>query len=248
MAKSTVNPFAAAAKKSTSSPKAPSRPIYVADDLLGLNGQLVYRKDEVAEAIHNYGAGHVQFEQGKAMKDTNGPIIKTWTRAHYCNDWLLGGQRPANPAITNKDTGDGDHMKVIFMDSCMKMDDFQFNALVGLIGQKAAEDNVIRRNDFMINPELLDQKVKVQQGSKVVEQTVMDAIIAALQEKFAPSPEVLGSLFTAVEKFETKKGLIDKGLQLVTTGKTPADAQRLAQFLEIGRFTTQLKVGAKDNE
>jgi hypothetical protein len=70
----------------------------------------------------------------------------------------------------------------------------------------------------------------------------------ALQEKFGPSPEILAGLFKAVDKFHTKKGLIDKGLQLVGANDLKNDAYRLAQFLELGRFTTQIKTGAKDNE
>jgi hypothetical protein len=59
-----------------------------------------------------------------------------------------------------------------------------------------------------------------------------------LQEKFAPSPEILAALFTVVHKFETAKGLIDKGPTLVD------NPVKLAQFLEAGRFVTQLRPGA----
>jgi hypothetical protein len=54
----------------------------------------------------------------------------------------------------------------------------------------------------------------------------------------APAPRSSAALFTVVHKFETAKGLIDKGPTLVD------NPVKLAQFLEAGRFVTQLRPGA----
>lgn len=246
--KTTVNPFSSAAKKPASSLKKSTRPIYIASDVHDLNtGGLLYHKAEVEQGIHNYIEGHTQFELGKAMKDTNRPIVLNFTRQNFAKEWLMNGSRPENPAIQNKEDGSGDQLKVIFQDSTAKLDDAQFDQLSSIIGQTNADAETIRRNEFTVNPELLDEKVKVTtKNGKIEEQTVMDAMVEALQEKFGPSPEILANLFKAKEVFETKKGLIDRGLKYVASGKTDQDAARLANFLEVGRFTTQIKVGAKE--
>ena len=243
--KTAPNPFASAAKKKAG-PAAKARPIYIADDVKAAAGHTLYRADEVAAAIKSYNDADSELKKAEAAQAASRPIIVGWTKAHFTQDWLMGGTRPENPSIMS--ASDGDQMKVLFIDKAAKLDEFQFSQLVDLVGQDEADANVIRRTEFTINPELLEETVKVADGSKVVEQTVMDAIIAALQVKFAPSPDILAGLFTAKEKFETKKGLVDKGLALATSGKTPQDAEKLGQFLDIIRCQTQLKPGAKDNE
>jgi hypothetical protein len=244
----TVNPFAAAAKKSSTSASKPARSVFIAEAHVGPDGRVLYTKDDVIAGIENYVEGHTMFEQGKAMKDTNRPIVLDVARLRQSKEWLTAGRRPENPSLTTREDGDGTFVKVIFMDSVNKLDDFQFGQLAQLIGQKAANENTIHRHEFAINPELLDQDVQVNKDGGVVTQNVLEAMTEALQEKFGPSPEILAGLFKAVDKFHTKKGLIDKGLQLVGANDLKNDAYRLAQFLELGRFTTQIKTGAKDNE
>jgi hypothetical protein len=243
-----VNPFAAAAKKAPAKAVGKVRPIFVAAPFIGPDGNVRYTKAEVVEGIENYVEGHTLFEQGKAMKETNRPILLDVARFEQAKEWLVQGKRPENPALTTNEAGNGTTVKVVFMDSSNKLDDFQFSQLANLIGQDKAEENVTRRHEFAINPELLDQDTEVVKAGKVVKQNVMEALTEALQEKFAASPHILAGLFTATEVFHTNKGLIDKGMQLVAPTKTPADAYRLAQFLEAGRFTTQIKTGAKENE
>mgnify|MGYP000247651045 CR=1 FL=1 len=242
MSKAKINPFTVAAAKSSSSSSSSVNhsPLYIAGDLRGGDGNIIYREEEIASAIHNYVEGHRLSELGEAMKRTSRGTVEDWTRRLYVNDWLMSGVRPENPEVTNVKDGSGDHLKVLFLDSVRKLNEGSFSALSSLIGDQAATENTIKRYDFKINPELLDQKIKTKSG----EMTVMDAMVKALNSAFADTPDILANLFKATPVFETKKGLIDKGLHLVTSGKTAADVDRLREFLEVGCFTVQIKVGS----
>jgi len=242
-----VDPFAAATKKTTSTLKSKS-PIYVAASLAGLDGKVIYEKSDIISAIENFAKGHKLEEQGKAMKEQARPVATTGAKYHFTRDWVQARTRPESPKYVTNDIGDGVYLSVSFNDASRKLDDAGFNQLAALIGQKNAEENVIRRHNFFINPDSLSNSAKVMKNGKVAEQNVMDAIKEALQEKFGPSPEVLAGLFQAVEIFETKKGLIDKGLEFVAPGKTAADAERLAHFLEVVRTTIALKPGGEKKE
>lgn len=243
MAKAPVNPFAAAAKKGSSTLKSKS-PIYVAKDCKDfVTGKLTYSRDEVANALENVAEGVKMIALGDAMKEQNRPIVEVFATTNFVQDWVLAGSRPENPKVVQNEIGDGYHCQVSFVDSAKKLDDNQFGKLANLIGAEKAEESVERRHDFTINPDLLGDEVNVKKDGKVVKQNVMEAITEALQDRFGPSPEILGSLFVAKEVFTTKKGLIDRGIQLVTTGKTTADMARMAQFLDAIRATISLKPG-----
>jgi hypothetical protein len=241
------NPFATASRKPTAATKKVAGNIFTPQDMTTYDGAK-FSKDDIAGAITAYGEGHTMFEQGKAMKETNRPTILAVARTKQAEKWLMEGARPSSPKLHATDDGSGEFTTVIFMDSVVKMDDDRYANLANLIGAEAAEENTVRRDDFIINPELLGEKCKVFIDGKIQELTVMDAIGRALQTAFAPSPAVGSALFHTAAVFSTKKGLLDKGIQLVTSGKTPADAQRLAQFLEVGHFTTQVKPGGGPNE
>jgi len=242
----TVNPFAAAQRKAPSGAKKSDAPIIVAADTKTYDGSM-YSKSEVIGAINGYVEGHQLFEQGKAMKDVGRTTIVAVARTKYAQEWLMNGKRPSNPKMVTDETGDGAMLSVIFMDSVSKLDEISFGNLASLIGEDKAEELTLKRDDFVINPELLDQTVLVKKDGKNIKQNVMDAIAEALQDKFGPSPEILASLFQVIPKFETTKGLIDKGLELVAPDKSADSAEKLARFLEFGRFTTQIKTGATGN-
>jgi hypothetical protein len=241
------NPFASAARKPTAAAKKSDSPIIVADDTKTYDGG-IFSKSQVADAIVGYAEGHEQFEQGKAMKDTNRPVLIAVARTRQAESWMMLGARPKNPKMVTDPKGTGPVVGVQFNDSVNNLDENSYATLANLIGVNNAEQLTIKRDDFVINPELLGETAKVKRDGKIIDQNVMTAIAEALQERFAPSPEILAALFQVVPKFTTTKGLIDKGLSLVTSGKTPADALRLATFLEVGRFTTQLKVGASGSD
>ncbi len=242
-AKAAPNPFETAQRKPTVSTKAADANIIVAQDYTAYDG--AFRTEaETIEAIDNYVEGATLFNQGRTMKDTNRPVILSLARTMYARDWLMRGARPSNPKVAATADGRGSQIGVLFFDSVNKLDANSYGALANLIGAKAAEEVTLKRDDFIINPEVLGNEATVKVDGKIQKMNVMDAIAKALQDAFSPSPEMLRSLFQVIPKFETTKGLINKGPALVTTGKTPADAVRLAQFLEIGDFTTQLRPGA----
>lgn len=242
-----VDPFAAATKKPTSSAKKSDVPIYVASDLKDSLGNLIFSKTDICNAIDNYIEGHNLFEQGKAMKDSSRPVALAFARQSFAENWVMQGYRPKNPKIQTEEDGKGNQLGVIFQDSVSNLDENSYAQLVSCIGKANAEENVTQGNEFTINSELLDEVVEVSDnngGTK--QQTVMAAMIEALQQKFAPSPEILKNLFSAKPIFETKKGLIDRGLKYVTNGKTSKDIARLVDFMQVGKFTTQLKIGATE--
>lgn len=247
MAKSTSssapNPFASAQRKAPAGAKKSDAPIYPAADTKTYDGG-DYKRAQIVESINAYASGHEMFEQGKAMKDTSRPTILVVARTLFARDWLNAGKRPSSPALVTDANTVGTMLKVIFMDSVKKLDEGSYGTLANLIGAANAEQLTVKRDDFQINPEFLDQTVDVKKDGKVVKQNVMQAIAEALQDKFAPSPHVTAGLFTVVPRFETVKGLIDKGPNLVCPDKSPASAARLAQFLEVAGFTTQIKTGA----
>lgn len=237
-----VNPFAAAAKKTTSVLKSKS-PIYVADAIVGPDGEIVHSKEEVIRSIERVAEGVRLENMGKSMKEQNRDVLTAFATSRFTQDWVNKRTRPENPKVVTNEVGDGVFCTVGFVDSAKKLDDAQYSDLVAMVGAAKAEDCVIRRHDFTIEPTLLDQTCKVNKGGRVIEQNVMEALTEALQEKFEPSEGILAGLFVAKEKFETKKGLIDRGPELVTTGSSSADAARLAQFLDAIRSTISLKPG-----
>lgn len=252
MAKQTVpagapNPFASATRKPTAAVKKQVGNIVLPQDMKTYDGG-VFSKQDITESIVNYAEGHRMFEQGKAMKEASRDTILKVARTKQADKWLMEGSRPSSPKLFADANASGEFATVVFMDTSNKMDDDRYTELANLIGVAAAEENTIRRDDFIINPELLGETCKVLFDGKITEMTVMDAIGKALQAAFSPSPTIGSALFHTVPKFETVKGLIDKGIQLVTTGKTPADSERLARFIELGRFTTQVKPGGGASE
>lgn len=245
MAKATTapNPFGAAQPKVAKSAAKASADIIHAQDFTSYDGG-VYKQAQVAEAIENFIEGSEQFKQGDAMMKANRPTCLALARTFFAKRWAMAGSRPSSPIIATDAAGRGKQMKAIFTDSVKKLDENSYAALANLIGAANAEAVTSKRDEFVINPELLDQTVKVKKDGKVVDQNVMAAIAEALQDRFAPSPDVLANLFQVIHKFETIKGLIDKGPSLVLPDKSPASIMNLARFLEVGGFTTQLRPGA----
>lgn len=239
-----VDPFAVAVKKTPGGKKASSG-VIVAEDFRDAAGKLISSKDDIVSAIEGYVEGATLFDQGKAMKDTHRPTLLRFARSRFCQDWLMQGKRPSSPMLTTAESGDGTFLRVVFMDSVNKLDESSYNLLATCLGSTdICDKHVTKRTDFLINPELLEEVVDVKgKDGKVEKQTVLQALKDAIMEKFAPSPNILAGLFQAIPVFQTQKGLIDKGLQLVCPDKSPTSAVRLAEFLEKGRFTTQLKPG-----
>lgn len=241
------NPFAVATRKVPASAGKTAANFIPPKDITTYDGA-AYTAAEVADAINNYCEGAKKFDEGDAMKKATRPILLAIGRTVFSQQWLMDGTRPSSPTLSTSPNGKGTMIKFVPTDSVAKLDDNSFATLAGLIGATKAEACVTKRDDFVFNPELLDEVVDVNvlqaDGSfRVEKQRVMDAIAAALQKTFAPSPDILGGLFKVVPVFQTNKGLIDQGLALVAPDKTEASKIRLAQFMDVGKFVTQLKPG-----
>lgn len=246
MAKSAApNPFAAAKPKTSASAAKSQAEVIPAQDFTAYDGG-EYTGTQVQESIQNFIEGKEQFDQGEAMMKASRPTLNAIGRTFFARFWLKNRSvRPSSPIIATDPLGRGKSVKMIFQDSVAKLDENSYTALASLIGAQHAEELTVKRDDFQINPDVLGLTVKVKRDGKVVSQNVMEAIAEALQEKFAPSPEIVAGLFTVVHNFSTTKGLIDKGPSLVAPDASDASAQKLAQFLEVGRFVTQIKPGSQ---
>lgn len=238
------NPFGAAKTKAPAGVSKKDDEAIVAQDFTSYSGDK-FSKDDTTEAIHNFCEGSSLYKSGESMMKSSRPVILHLARTMFAKRWLSLGKRPSNPLVSTDPGGRGDRLKVVFQDRATKLNDESYAALANLIGAEAAEVSTLKQDEFQINSELLHQEVDVKRDGKVVKQTVMEAIAEALQEKFAPSPEILAELFEVNHRFETQKGLIDKGLQLVAQGSSDSvAATKLAEFLVVGNFTTQLKPGS----
>lgn len=237
MAKSApVNPFAAAQRQAKVANKKPQANVFIASS------------PDVEQAIVNYCNGDEMEKQGKSMKGTSRPIVLDFAMPKFAEQWLMLGKRPANPKVASSDGSDGAFLGIQFKDQSVKLNPDTFTLLANCIGAAKAEEVTIQRDDFTINPDILEERVKVKVDGKVQEMRVMDAIAKALQGAFAPSPEILANLFKVNEKFETTKGLIDMAPSLVAPDKTPNSVQRLVQFLKDFCYTPTLKPGANGTD
>lgn len=240
-----VNPFASA-KKATPVASKPKANVIVAGDVLDPNGQVLFERAAVVDAINNYCEGDTMVKQGEAMMTTNRPTVLAFGKQAYTQNWVELQRLPDNPKISTDATGTGRIIGCGFNDRQVNLNDAEFAEMVALMGADAAEANVTRRNEFKLNPEVLDQEVacKDLKTGKPVTKPVMEHIAEALQAKFADNPEILGNLFSLTEVFKTNKGLIHKGLQLATQNpKSPAAAIQLQEFLRVTKTVIQLKPG-----
>lgn len=242
--KAVVDPFAEATPKAAKE-AGKGEHIIVAQDITCYNGKC-YTKSDIVSAMTNYAHGHELEKQAKAMTSVNRPLLLDFARSMFARNWLANNRnRPSNPTIYADETGNGVAMGAIFQNSIANLDEVSYPALANLIGVKAAEEYTTKGNEFTINPAVLDREITLKQDGKEVKQTVLESIKVALQEKFADYPEILSKLFTVKSHWNTVAGLIDAGPKLVCPDDSPPSQARLAQFLEVGRFVTQLKPSTK---
>lgn len=244
MASKPINPFAAAKPKSAPGKKAKEQNIIIPLDYKTFDGGQ-YTASDVTEAVNNYSEGHTMEEQGKSMKSLARPTLLSIGRTEFAKLWIKLGSRPSSPKIHAEENAQGKFATIVFMDSVNNLDDNSFSSLANLIGPKAAEENTVQKEVFSLDSDVLEKDADVVVDGKKQKMNVKDALIKALQTAFAPSPEILQTLFSLTPIFQTKKGLIDKGLELLRdNGKV--DPDKLAEFLLIGKFTTQVKPGGGD--
>ena len=216
-----VSVFGAATRKQTSKP-VPQANVIVAEDVSDpVSGQVIYTKAKISDAITNYVKGHEMEENGKALKSTCRPIVGLFARRNYARLWANIGQRPKSPKLTTDSTGDGTFITAMFVDKEATLKEEQYAQLVSCIGNKQAEENVIRRDEFSLNPEKLvlptgreveeldenGEAIKQEDGTpKMRPETVKDRVEAALGVAFENQPELLDGLMIVKPVFKTKKG------------------------------------------
>lgn len=238
-----VDPFAAATRPTAAGGKVSDAPRFAVEDITVYDGTPL-TKAILHESILRYAEGKRMVDDGTTMKDTHKPNVLKFARTKFAQVWLTASKRPKNPIIMLDSSGVGQTLKVMFFNNQVVLDENSYASLANSIGAAEAERWSIKRDNFIINPEILTLTTKVKKDGVVVEQNVLQAIKEALMEKFAPSPEILRGMFKVIPEFKTKKGLIDAGPSLVAPDKTPASVNRLAQFLADGGFTTQVREGS----
>lgn len=239
--KGVPNPFASAQRVAPASASKVAGNIYVASNLTAFDGSNLTTA-QVVESVKNYSQGKELADQSKALLENNRPTVLKFAETKFAQQWLMSGGRPDNPRIVIDSFASGPQLQVAFLDSCVKLDENRYSVLESHLGPVAAEENVVKRDQFFMNPELLEEVVEVNSNGKRVKMRVMDAVAEALQVWFAPSPEILTSLFSIKPIFTTKKGMIDRAPSILCPDKSPASAVRLAQFIQ-DLVTVQIKVG-----
>lgn len=236
MAKATsskpIDPFASAKKAVGTSKGTPKKGVYVATSPVE------------SQAIIDYCEGKKFEDQGKAMKETARPQVMALAMSNFIADWLTTRKRPDNPAVASGIGADARYININFVDKPVMLNDESFAQLANLIGAQAAEDNTFKADIFSLNADLMEVEADVTINGKPAKMRVMDAIGAALQQVFAPSPAVLSGLFSVKQVFTTVKGLIDKGPNLVAPDASNISKAKMKEFLEIAAATPQVKPGA----
>jgi hypothetical protein len=244
-----VNPFAAAKRSAPQGSSKPKTGVYVAADLPDPKDpkNILLKQAQIVEAIENYCQGNRMVNEGEAMKETNRPSVLLFARHHFALDWLMNGKFPNNPKVAVDQSGAGTVASVIFQDREIKLTNDEYADYSNLVGAKNAEATTISRDEFWLNPELLEQEIEApDEKGKPVKKRIMEHIADALGTKFAKRADILSNLFHVKPKFCVAKGTIHKGVELVCPNgpKDPATSTRLVDFLIKGKFVTQIKPGA----
>jgi hypothetical protein len=244
--KAPVNPFAAARVTTTAAATSKS-PIYIADAVLDPTGRELFTKPQVVTAYEKYVEGHGQVEQGKSLMDANRPICLSFARIRFAQEYVMTGKMPDNPKVMTSNTGGGATATIVFQDRCVNMNDSEKERLAEYVGADNIDSCVGTKDIFTLNPDALEMEVEVRgPDGKPNRDTVMNHMAAALQEKFKDHSQLLASLFTLKPCQQTVKGLVERAVDLVGKGDRSAQTiDRVAQFLEAAKVTTQIKpVGA----
>lgn len=235
------NPFAAA-KRAVPASQAPKGSIYIADAVLDQNQRELFPRAQVIQAHEAFMEGHRMATEAENMMSANRPILLAFGRARWCNEYIGLGKPPENPKIVRDATGAGGAINFIIQDRQINMNDDEKARLANIVGADRVDECVVNEEVFTLNAETLERTVKV----NGTEDTVMNHLAAAIQDKFADHPQLVAELFTVKPVQRTAKGLIDRGVELVTKGdRSPAALQRLVSFIETGKFSTQLKPAGK---
>ncbi len=227
-----VDPFAVASEAVAPSQRSDGDIIF-ADALFDrTTKEILYPKNVIEQAVMNYAKGKRMADDAEALMSGSRKPILEFGMDRFAEMYVAKGSRPANPKIFS----DAEAHAVIgmsFLDSHINLEENQYVQLEMVVGSKLAKDLVEKFDQFSFNTKVLSEKVKVEEDGKEIEKTVQQLVAEAL--KTLPAG-IASRLLVKKNVFRTKKGIIDRGLELV--GK---DVSRLVNYLKAADFTIQLK-------
>lgn len=244
MAKTTVNPFAAA-KRVTAGATTSKAPIYVAQAVVNAKGQELFSRSQVEESIDNYCRGKDIMEQGSGMMKANETVIDVFAQSFWAMDYALSGRQPETPKLSSRSVN-GSSMTYTFVDRPINIKDEEIERLKGLVGENQIGSCYTNKEIFSLNPAVLDRIITVKdEKGKPVADTVQNHIAAALQSKFKDDPDLIAELFTVKPTQATAKGLVDRCWELVGNGeRNRAAADRIVELVGAAKICTQMKPGS----
>lgn len=228
-------PAAKAGKKTSDSP------IIVAADLPDPDtGAVKYSKEQVIDAVRGFAEGKELEKQGQTLMETHKPLLSEFARTGFSKLWAAAGTRPRSPKITTNADGTGTQITMSFIDKSSLMNDEQYADLVNLVGVANAEDAVERFTQYSIDAKLASQEVEIGGVKATFQEHMETALVSYFPEQYH---DTIGAMLKPKEVFQTKKGLLDRGLDMVGRGSAGAWL-KLAQFLVTARVITAYKPGA----
>ena len=231
--------FKAAAPAGTKK-KTSDSPIVVAADLVNENGAVQYTKEQIVESIKGFAEGKELEKTGQALMETHKPILGEFARRHFGELWTKAGTRPRSPKITTNSNGTGTQITMSFIDKPSMMTDDQYTQLSNLVGPKNAESAVERFTQYSIDANLARKEISIGGVTDSFQGHIERALVAYFP---AEHHDTIGEMLKPKEVFQTKKGLLDRALDMVGRG-SPDCAIRIAKFLVTARIITAYKPGA----
>lgn len=216
-------------------------PIFVADDVKDNEGNVVFSKSQVIQAIEKFVEGDEHIKIGEGLQETNAPIVKAFARREMAKYWSEEGSRPdPNPKVTTDGTGEGVFIGTIFVDKEINLSTDEYDYLASVIGSNNAKGWTQNYTEFKLNPEKLNQEIEVNGEKKLVQEIIEEAVCEAFTK--IGREDVLDGLLISKDIFKTKKGLLDKLLSFVGSNRTTV-VNNLEEAMLAAKVIMQLKPG-----
>lgn len=214
----------------------PAAPVFVADDVKGPDGKVIYDQADVLKAISGFSEGKNFEKQGKTLMDTHRPILAEFARKRFASAWLAAGTRPSSPKIAKNEQVTGGHITMSFQDKPSNLTDEQFAEFANVVGAKNAEEAVDRLTQYTIDAAAASKKVTVNGTNDTFQQHIENALLAYFP---ADLHEAIGGMLKPKAVQATKKGILDKLPDMVGR-KNP---ELLARAMLAARIVVSFKPG-----
>jgi hypothetical protein len=236
--------FGKAAPKSGAK-KTSDSPILVAEDVLDPATQaVILTRDQVVDAINGYAEGKSLEKKGQSLMNMHKESLGVFARLGFAKCWCSTGAKPRSPKLVTKADGTGTQITMSFINKPSMLNDDQYKQMVNLLGAANAEECVERFTQYTIDARLASQKIDIGGTNQTVQDHIESALLAYFPED---KHELLGQMLKPKEVFQTRKGVLDRLLDLVGRGH-PKAAERLADALVKCRVITSYKAGAVADE